>query len=51
MKIICIYKEKEGLFWGNSSASSWGQAVSVKTKKNSGSFEASNIKTGGHFYV
>lgn len=39
------------LFWGNSSASSWGQAISVKTKKNGGSFDASNIKTGGHFYV
>ncbi|WP_455718545.1 cellulase family glycosylhydrolase [Anaerosporobacter sp.] len=39
------------LFWGEASSSNWGQAVSVKTKKNGGSFDSSNIKSGGHFYV
>lgn len=56
--LVNVYKKGDSsnnnyvsLFWGNSSASSWGQAVSVKTKKNGGSFDASNIKKGGHFYV
>lgn len=39
------------LFYGNSSASSWGQAVDISTTKCGGSFNASNIKSGGHFYV
>ncbi|MGN0595738.1 MAG: cellulase family glycosylhydrolase [Ruminiclostridium sp.] len=39
------------LFYGSSSASNWGQAVSVGTTKAGGSFDASNIKAGGHFYV
>ena len=39
------------LFYGSASASNWNQAVAVDTKKNGGSFDASNIKSGGHFYV
>lgn len=39
------------LFYGNSSASGWGQAVSVSTTRYGGNFDASNIKKGGHFYV
>lgn len=39
------------LFYGSSYASSWAQAVEVVTSKNGGSFDASNIKSGGHFYV
>lgn len=39
------------LFYGSSYASDWGQAVEVATSKNGGSFDASNIKKGGHFYV
>lgn len=43
--------EYVSLFWGEGSAGAWGQAVSVMTSKNGGSFDASNIKPGGHFYV
>lgn len=39
------------LFYGSSWASSWGQAVDVATTRCGGSFNASNIKNGGHFYV
>lgn len=39
------------LFYGSSSASGWNQAVSVTTTKNGGSFNASAITSGGHFYV
>ncbi len=39
------------LFWGQSSAGAWGQPVSVMTTKNGGSFDASNIKKKGYFYV
>lgn len=39
------------LFWGESTAGPWGQAVSVMTSKNGGSFDASNIKKNGYFYV
>ena len=39
------------LFYGSSSSSNWGQAVSVGTTKSGGDFDASNIKAGGHFYV
>ncbi len=39
------------LFWGSSSASGWNQAVSITTTKNSGSFDASQITSSGHFYV
>lgn len=39
------------LFYGNSSASNWGQAVETATVNCGGSFNASNIKKGGHFYV
>ena len=39
------------LFWGSQSASNWNQAVSVMTSKNGGSFDASQIKQGGYFYV
>lgn len=39
------------LFWGTSSASNWGQAVTVATKRYGGDFDSSKIKAGGHFYV
>lgn len=39
------------VFWGENSAEPWEQAVSVKTKKNGGIFDASNIKPYGYFYV
>lgn len=39
------------LFYGGNSASNWNQAVSVTTTKNGGSFDASSITSGGHFYV
>ena len=39
------------LFYGSSSASNWGQAVSSYTTRAGGSFDASNITPGGHFYV
>lgn len=39
------------LFWGENSAGSWKQAVSVKTSKNGGTFNAGNIKPNGYFYV
>ena len=41
----------DSLFWGTASAGNWNQAVSVYTCKNGGSFNSSNIKSGGHFYV
>lgn len=61
--IISICKNKSvgymGWSWkGNGSeyayldlSNDWGQAVEVATSKNGGSFDASNIKEGGHFYV
>ena len=39
------------LFYGNASASNWGQAVDVATTRFGGKFDANNIKSGGHFYV
>ena len=39
------------LFWGESSASNWSQAVSVSTAKNGGSFNGSEITSDGYFYV
>ena len=39
------------LFWGKSQASNWGQAVSVKTTRNGGSFDAGQVTRGGKFYV
>lgn len=39
------------LFWGSSSSSNWGQAVSVPMTRCGGSFDTSLIKPGGHFYV
>lgn len=39
------------LFYGNASSSNWGQAVDIATTKCGGSFDASNIKKNGHFYV
>lgn len=39
------------LFYGDSWASNWGQAVEVATTRCGGSFDPSNIKLGGHFYV
>lgn len=39
------------LFWGSSSANGWNQAVSVATTRAGGSFNASEITRGGHFYV
>lgn len=39
------------LFWGESSASNWGQAVSVATTRAGGSYDASGMTSGGHFYV
>lgn len=39
------------LFWGESSASDWKQAVSVATTHAGGSYDASGITSGGHFYV
>ena len=39
------------LFWGSSSSSNWGQAVSVATTRSGGNFDTSSIKPGGHFYV
>lgn len=39
------------LFWGQATASPWGQPVSVMTSKNGGSFNASDIKKNGYFYV
>lgn len=39
------------LFYGNSSASNWGQAVNISTTKCGGSFNGTDIKKGGHFYV
>ncbi len=41
----------DSLFWGESSAGNWEQPVSVYTTKNDGSFNSSNLKPGGHFYV
>jgi len=39
------------VFWGESGASSWEQAVSVLTEKNGGSFKGSDILSNGYFYV
>ena len=39
------------LFWGANTAGPWEQAVSVMTSKNGGSFNATNIKKGGYFYL
>lgn len=43
--------EYVSLFYGNASSSNWGQAVDIATTKCGGSFDASNIKKNGHFYV
>ena len=39
------------IFWGSSTASAWGQAVSAMTSKNGGSFNAYDIQSNGYFYV
>ncbi len=39
------------LFYGSATASGWNQAVSVATTRAGGSFDASKITSGGHFYV
>lgn len=39
------------IFWGTKSCGSWGQAVSVMTSKNYGSFDVSNLSAKGYFYV
>lgn len=39
------------VFWGNSSASNWGQAVSTLTTRNGGSFDAGRMTSDGYFYV
>lgn len=39
------------LFYGSASASNWEQAVSTYTTRAGGSFDAANLKAGGHFYV
>ncbi len=39
------------LFSGSAYASSWGQAVTVGTSRQGGDFNASDIKSGGYFYV
>ncbi len=39
------------LFYGSAKASGWDQAVSVATTRAGGSFDASVITKGGHFYV
>ena len=39
------------LFYGSADASNWSQAVSSYTTRAGGNFDASNIKSGGHFYV
>lgn len=41
----------KSLFWGTKSASNWNQAVSVMTSKNGGSFNGSDVKKGGSFYI
>ncbi len=38
-------------FWGEASCGSWGQAVSVDTAKNGGSFSADSITDNSYFYV
>lgn len=43
--------EYTSLFWGKNSASNWAQAVSVSTAKNGGSFNGSEVKSNGYFYV
>ncbi len=39
------------LFYGSAKASGWDQAVSVATNRAGGSFNASYVTEGGHFYV
>ena len=39
------------LFWGENSASNWGQAVSVATTRAGGSFNGADITSNGYFYV
>lgn len=39
------------LFKGSADSSNWGQAVSVMTTKNKGTFDSSMIKPNGYFYV
>lgn len=39
------------IFWGAKSCGSWGQAVSVMTSKNYGSFDVSYLSANGYFYV
>lgn len=39
------------IFWGAKSCGSWGQAVSVMTSKNYGSFDVSYLSSNGYFYV
>lgn len=41
----------KSIFWGSSTASAWGQAVSAMTSKNGGSFNAYDIQSNGYFYV
>ncbi len=50
-KDVIINSQGTELFKGNASSSNWGQAVTVDTKKNGGTFDASAIKSEGYFYV
>lgn len=53
--ICSIYSSGEddyiSLFWGESSAGAWEQAVSVTTLKNGGIFNAADITYNGYFYI
>ncbi|MGN0484442.1 MAG: cellulase family glycosylhydrolase [Lachnospiraceae bacterium] len=39
------------LFWGEAEANSWDQAVTVRTSRSGGSFNAGDVQPGGDFYV
>lgn len=41
----------KSLFWGSQSGSNWNQVVSVMTSNNGGSFNGSDVTSGGCFYV
>lgn len=43
--------DSEVLFSGTATASNWGQAVSVMTSKNGGSFNPGIITSDGYFYI
>lgn len=44
-------KTQVNLFSGDATCGSWGQAVSLNTKKNGGSFDASVITKDGYIYM